>query len=221
MAYTVMGTAIWRSVGISHLATIPSAECNTSCMLSCCICGVASLTLQHQPTSTCPARTTSYSTFSYTQLSTDRYATPLSSPVNYGTTFAPPYAQASTLLAPNITTTTYSYNPAATSSDDGPYGQSAYNALWASLNYTFAPLPFTTTVSPTPVATSELVAPPALYSPCPAVADECLDCFTFPADFMWGTSTSAYQIEGGLQWEGRGPSSEDGNGVGTAFDGNV
>jgi len=38
---------------------------------------------------------------------------------------------------------------------------------------------------------------------------------------MWGTSTSAYQIEGGLQWEGRGPSTEDGNGVGTAFDGNV
>lgn len=38
---------------------------------------------------------------------------------------------------------------------------------------------------------------------------------------MWGVSSSAYQIEGGLQWEGRGPSTEDGNGVGTVADGNV
>jgi beta-glucosidase len=28
----------------------------------------------------------------------------------------------------------------------------------------------------------------------------------FPADFVWGTATSAYQIEGAVAAEGRGPS---------------
>ncbi|HTK09402.1 MAG TPA: family 1 glycosylhydrolase, partial [Ktedonobacteraceae bacterium] len=29
---------------------------------------------------------------------------------------------------------------------------------------------------------------------------------TFPADFVWGTATAAYQIEGAVQEDGRGPS---------------
>lgn len=73
-----------------------------------------------------------YGTFSYTALTTTRYATPLPSPLVIATPFAPAFSQASTLLPSNITYTTYSLDPAATSlEDDGVYGQSAYAALWA------------------------------------------------------------------------------------------
>lgn len=95
---------------------------------------------------------------------------------------------------------------------DGQYGQSAYAALWSAYTYNHT-VPFTTTVSPTPVASSELVYPPALYTPCPG-SDACLDCYKFDKDFVWGVAGSAWQIEGALKKEGRGPSALDtiGNG---------
>lgn len=67
-------------------------------------------------------------------------------------------------------------------------------------------VPFTTTVSPTPVAKSELVYPPALYTACPKVADTCVNCYKLPKDFIWGVAGSAFQVEGGLTSAGRGPS---------------
>lgn len=125
---------------------------------------------------TCAAtRTTSYSSYTYTVETSTRYATPLPSPLKQTTTYAPPFSQASTLLPSNVTYTTYSLNPSATTNNDGPYGESAYAAMWASLTYNTT-LPFTTTVSPTPVASSELVFPPALYTACPDAADSCIDC---------------------------------------------
>jgi beta-glucosidase/6-phospho-beta-glucosidase/beta-galactosidase len=42
----------------------------------------------------------------------------------------------------------------------------------------------------------------------PADADDTIH-FSLPADFFWGVSSSAWQIEGGLQVEGRGPSALD------------
>ena len=69
-------------------------------------------------------------------------------------------------------------------------------------------LPITTTVSPTPVATSELVFPPALYQPCPD-SYNCLNGYCLPEDFVWEVASSAWQIEGALQSEGRGPSQSD------------
>lgn len=76
--------------------------------------------------------------------------------------FAPAFSQVSTLLADNITYTTYSLNPNATNAHDGIYGQSAYAVLWANLSYSTA-TPFTTTLETTPVPSGELVFPPRLY----------------------------------------------------------
>ena len=104
--------------------------------------------------------------------------------------------------------TTYSLNRAATTLHDGQYGQGAYARLWAPLKYNTT-VPFTTTVSPTPVASNELVFPPALYTACPKSTDECIDCYKLPSDFIWGVAGSAFQIEGGLTNAGRGPSDID------------
>ena len=70
-------------------------------------------------------------------------------------------------------------------------------------------MPFTTTVTPTSVASSELIYPPALYTACPQQADACIDCYKLPKDFIWGVAGSAWQIEGGLTEDGRGPSQLD------------
>lgn len=161
----------------------------------------------------------SYSTFTYAPTTPVRYATPLFSPLTYTTPFAEPFSKVSTLLDPNITYTTYTLNPTATATasitDDGPYGQSAYASLWKNASVTYADHPpFTTTVSPTPVPSSELVFPPSL----PVIpADQAGSPFHerplwLPRDFIWGVSSSAWQIEGGLKVEGRGPSVMDGTG---------
>lgn len=150
----------------------------------------------------------SYGTFAYMQMSTDRYATPLPSPLSL-TTFAPPFSHVSTLLPTAVVYTTFSLNRSATLVEDGPYGQSAYAELWSNTTYSLPP-PFTTTVSPTPVASSELVFPPAL----PARPMNDAPALTLPSDFIWGVASSAWQVEGGLQIEGRGPGRLDLVGLG-------
>ncbi|KAI3550641.1 beta-glucosidase A [Colletotrichum filicis] len=150
----------------------------------------------------------SYSTFTYEQLTVNRYPTPLPSPLTIATPYAPHFTEVSTLLPENVTYTTYSLNPSATASPDGQYGQSAYAALWANYTYTHEP-PFTTTASPTPIPSSELVYPPQL--PARPLNDN--TDLKFPSDFVWGVAASAWQIEGGLQIEGRGPAVLDVVGV--------
>ncbi|CAD6441255.1 bb7ff2ce-734c-442b-aa67-1f41e43e1353 [Sclerotinia trifoliorum] len=68
-----------------------------------------------------------------------------------------------------------------------------------------------TTVSATPVATSELIPPPPLYYPSflsgaqvPLVAKN--ESWKFPSGFWWGVASAAYQVEGAAADEGRGPS---------------
>ena len=143
--------------------------------------------------------------FTYTPETSDRYATPISSPVAY-TTFAPHFSQVSTLLPSNIIYTTYSLDAAAT--QPGQYGESAYAALWSTYSFNNT-VPFTTTRTPTPVASSELVFPPALYTPCPSTYESCLGGYCLSKDFVWGIASSAWQVEGGTQIEGRGPSQLD------------
>jgi len=144
----------------------------------------------------------------FTAATTSRYATPLSAPLTLTTTYAPAFATASSLLPPNVTTTSYSLDRSATTLQDGRYGQGAYARLWQYLTWN-STMPFTTTVSPTPVASSELIFPPALYTACPSTSDSCVDCYKLPSNFIWGVAGSAFQIEGGLDFEGRGPGTLD------------
>jgi hypothetical protein len=158
---------------------------------------------------TCSApRSIAYSAWSYTVETSTRYATPLPSPLALTTSFAPHFSEASSLLPANATYTSYSLNRNATALQDGKYGQGAYARLWATVSFNNS-VPFTTTVSPTPVASSELIYPPALYTACPNSADTCLDCYRLPEDFVWGVASSAFQIEGGLTEDGRGPGAFD------------
>ncbi|CRG87319.1 hypothetical protein PISL3812_04336 [Talaromyces islandicus] len=69
----------------------------------------------------------------------------------------------------------------------------------------------TTTVAATPVPTTELIPPPGLYySSFPSgqqiakVARN--DTWRFPKNFWWGVASAAYQVEGAVKAEGRGPS---------------
>jgi beta-glucosidase/6-phospho-beta-glucosidase/beta-galactosidase len=82
-----------------------------------------------------------------------------------------------------------------------PYGQAAWSSMWQQAdisNYTTTGL-YSTTVSPTPVPSSELVLPPPDYfGP--------TDCYNFPDDFIFGVAGSAVQIEGAVALQGRSPS---------------
>ncbi|BCS29309.1 uncharacterized protein APUU_70879S [Aspergillus puulaauensis] len=149
----------------------------------------------------------SYSSFHYTQVSYTRYATPLSSPLSFPTPFASPFSQLSSLL-PDATYTTYSLD--SDKEDTGQYGNDAYVSLWANLSYSSSP-PFTTTRTPTPVPSSELVFPPPLYYH--VDSDNQSSNLKLPPDFVWGASSAAWQIEGALQLDGRGPAATDSTGA--------
>ncbi|KAI5271920.1 beta-glucosidase [Aureobasidium subglaciale] len=186
------------SVLTDPIAALPNHESKTSVRAVSNNSSVARVLIDHEiaPTTT----GASAGLFSYTQVTSNRYATPVRSPVQYKSAFAPPYSKAKSLLPSGIVYTTYSLNPSATS--DGKYGQSAYVALWANYSYSDT-VPFTTTLSPTPVASADLVFPPALPFETGAAS------MKFGNDFVWGVAGSAWQIEGALQQEGRGPGGLD------------
>lgn len=141
---------------------------------------------------------TTPTTYSYAAASTNRYATPLPSPLK-PKTYAPSFKSASKLIGRELNYTTWSLDRGATATQDGPYGQSAYAKMWQNISYS-SDLLFTTTASPTPVPSSELVFPPELYNkPTPPKKHK------LPKDFIWGVGSSAWQVEGALQHEGRGP----------------
>ncbi|KAJ6091194.1 hypothetical protein N7467_003163 [Penicillium canescens] len=143
--------------------------------------------------------------FSYTLNETVRYATSVPSPTTTRT-YAPAYTDIAKHLTTTWSTSTWgSWLPgqtviSATDTDD-PYGQAAWSSMWLQAdlhNYTTTGM-LSTTVSPTPVPSSELVLPPRDYfGP--------TDCYNFPKDFVFGVAGSAAQIEGAVALDGRSPS---------------
>ncbi|KAK6527282.1 hypothetical protein TWF281_010470 [Arthrobotrys megalospora] len=146
-----------------------------------------------------------FSEFSFTQTETYRYATSVS-PLRTTTTYAPPYRKLRTLIPPLKTTTWGNWNPNDTAATDtaDPYGQAAWSSLWewaAPTEFTTTGI-YSTTVSPTPIPSSELVFPPKDYfGP--------TDCYNFPPGFIFGVAGSACQIEGAIAMEGKGPNHMD------------
>ncbi|QKX64810.1 uncharacterized protein TRUGW13939_11986 [Talaromyces rugulosus] len=123
-------------------------------------------------------------------------------------TYARPFASLVT-LAPNVTFTTWGkWDPGdtVTATDVAkPYGQAAWSSLWLSANppnFTDYTSLYSTTVSPTPVPTEELVLPPPEYF-------RPTDCYYFPPNFVLGVASSACQIEGATADEGKGPTLMD------------
>ncbi|KAJ5919315.1 glycoside hydrolase family 1 protein [Penicillium verhagenii] len=145
-----------------------------------------------------------YSTFSYTQTETVRTAT--CATLGSTTTYAVPYSKVSNSFSSLVTTSWGNWNPdsTATATDTkNPYGHAAYTSLWEKANITsFTRGLYSTTVSPTPVPTSELVLPPPQYF-------RPHDCYKFPKDFVFGVAAAAVQIEGAIADEGRSPAFPD------------
>ncbi|KAF6793421.1 beta-glucosidase [Colletotrichum sojae] len=129
------------------------------------------------------------------------YATPVPTPVETPTTYAPPYSELSSLLEPRFTTTWDALDSTPTD-HDVKYGNAAWLSLWGPIPV-LSP-PFTTTVAPTPIPSSELIKPPPLPLGPANSANGC--GLKFPKDFQWGFAGAALQIEGAIKNEGRGPS---------------
>lgn len=157
---------------------------------------------------TAASPTFSFSTFAFTQSDTYRYAIPVASSTSTET-FAAPFSALSSLIPPVATTTWGSWNPNATvtaTDFHDKYGSASWSALWESArpfltNFTSTGI-YSTTVSPTPVPSAELILPPRDYfGP--------TDCYYFPDGFIYGVAGSASQIEGAISHEGKAPSAAD------------
>ena len=150
--------------------------------------------------------TYSYASFAYSMSETVRTATSVKpGPM---TTYAAAPASLTALVSSLSYTTWGKWDPNATVSatdTNNPYGNAAWTALWKFANppnFTEKSV-FSTTVSPTPIPTSELVLPPPQDYPAPS------DCYYFPTGFQFGVAGSAAQIEGATADEGKAPSLMD------------
>lgn len=151
-----------------------------------------------------------FTPFAFTLTETTRTATPVqTAPLK---TYGPSYEEAARALPSNYSTTSWgNYRATSTAAaagnatDNDPYGTAAFSAVWSSAG--LANLTqglYTTTVSPTPVPTSELVYPPPLYFQPTNQSSR-----PFPSDFILGVSGAAAQIEGAVTDEGRTPAVVD------------
>ncbi|KAJ5625095.1 hypothetical protein N7510_001404 [Penicillium lagena] len=142
--------------------------------------------------------------YTFTSMTSTRYATPL--PRTKPVTTYMPAASMSAIMPSGVKTTTWNKKDASASDWNNPYGQAEWNRRWATFmpNVSISTASITTTVQPTPVPSSSLIMPPPAgfsYSDGAKAKD-----YTFPKDFIVGAASSANQIEGAIQDEGRTPS---------------
>ncbi|KAK6591720.1 beta-glucosidase A [Botrytis cinerea] len=157
---------------------------------------------------TSPSGTPTYKTSSFSYTLTETTRTAISVTPGPQTTHGLPYASVSSLFG-NVSTTSWgNWYPNGTKQTDtaNPYGNAAWSSLWDALptgiiaNFTRGI--YTTTVSPTPIPTSELILPPHLdYDP--------QDCYYFPEDFVFGVTGAAAQVEGAIADEGKAPTTAE------------
>lgn len=144
-----------------------------------------------------------FSSFAFTLTETTRIATPVQKQA--ASTYGPAYEEASRVLSSYSTTSWGSYrtsDPTATPDGD-PFGRAAFSSMWATAGLSnLTQGLYSTTVSPVPVPTSELVLPPPMYFKIDS-------CQTFPEDFILGVSGAAAQVEGAVSDEGRTPAVVD------------
>ncbi|CDK28358.1 unnamed protein product [Kuraishia capsulata CBS 1993] len=92
--------------------------------------------------------------------------------------------------------TSTSITAAPSASIDAAYTSSLLSSLWAPLNVSYADV--TTVAEPTPIPSTDLIAPPVM----PKLESQ----YRLPADFLWGLAGAAFQNEGAVDADGRGPS---------------
>lgn len=114
-------------------------------------------------------------------------------------TYAPPFKQLSTLLQSQTYTTWASI--ASPTDSAAEYGNVAWSSMWDAFPNITA-LPYTTTVSPTSVPSSELIKPTPLPFQAPFSTT---NSQRLPEGFLWGFAGAALQVEGAVKSEGRGP----------------
>jgi beta-glucosidase/6-phospho-beta-glucosidase/beta-galactosidase len=143
-----------------------------------------------------------HGSYTFTQMTTVQYATPLSSspPV---TTYMPS-ASMKAIMPFGVQTTTWTKNVDA-SDWENPYGQAEWNRRWATFmpNVSISTASISTTVEPSPIPSTSLILPPDSGF---SYNNEKARGLNFPKDFIFGAASSANQIEGAIQDEGRTPS---------------
>ncbi|KAF2171574.1 glycoside hydrolase family 1 protein [Zasmidium cellare ATCC 36951] len=184
----------------------------------CLILFAAAATAHTQPQShgsghSCEATLSSTPTFDYSNFTYPQISLAKTKPVSNeitptpAATYALHYSDVSSQFD-NLSSTTWpNWTPAfplpSQSDEANPYGNAALTNLWQAANpVNFTRGIYSTTVSPTPVPSTELVPPPPLY-----FTPE--SCYKFPKDFIFGAAGSASQIEGAVADEGKSPSLQD------------
>ncbi|OCL06029.1 glycoside hydrolase family 1 protein [Glonium stellatum] len=128
--------------------------------------------------------------------------------------FALLFASISLATSPNSTTPTSTVSGSTQTSSNGAFVTSmelSVEDLWDMYVGPVSTFSINTTVEATLVPSSSLIPPPTLYyPPFPTGQQIALqsknESWKFPKDFWYGVASAAYQVEGAVKDEGRGPS---------------
>jgi hypothetical protein len=143
------------------------------------------------------------SSFTFPVSVTTKYPTSVA-PATSTTTYADAYTAVASLFSNQSTTSWPNWTPlgiAIPTLGADEYNTASWSQLWNDANpASFSRGLYSATASPTPIPPSLLVKPPPLYFQVPA------SCYKFPKNFIFGTATSAGQIEGATADQGKSPS---------------